>query len=200
MSKAMVYVNAALGSTGFCILNGRVAYRLMPDNWCDAIDANHDMASKTLPAKLNSVQGCRTYLARFAEIEGTALVKLLTRSEDDLARRIAQITGFTVTTLIHESEMVGTLDPNDIPPRKISATTGDLHADVVTAQPGRTCSACEWFTSASSCSNVKESGILHPAANVMRRCKAYRPHFTNMDGSTGRQLWPELWALTAATK
>ena len=200
MSNAKKYIIESLGACGFAVLRSAFAFRQRPDLWATAMDCSHDFLAKNLENRLSDIHGVETYLARFEGIEGSTLIRVLTRSPDDLTRRIAQITGFTATLMIHESEMVGTLDPNDIPPRKISALTGDLHADVVTAQPGRTCSACEWFTSASSCSNVKESGILHPAANVMRRCKAYRPEFKNMDGRTGTQLWPELWTLTAAAK
>lgn len=193
MSNAKKYIIESLGACGFAVLRSAIAFRQRPDLWATATDCGHDFIEKNLANRLSDIQGIETYLARFEGIEGPALIKVLARNPDDLTRRIAQITGFTATLMIHESELVGTLDPDDIPARKISARTGDIHADAVTAQPGRTCSECEWFTSASSCSNVKESGILHPAANVMRRCKAYRPHFTNMDGRTGTQLWPELF-------
>jgi hypothetical protein len=199
MSNAKKYVIESLGSTGFAVLRGQVAYTQRPDLWATASDCTYDFADKSLSNKLGELHGCTEFLVRFHGIE-SGLIRVLARSSDQLAQRIEWVTGYKVRQLALASELVGTIDPNDIAPRKISARTGDIHADVVTAQPGRTCSACEWFTSASSCSNAKESGILHPAANIMRRCKAYRPEFKNMDGRTGTQLWPELWTLTAATK
>jgi hypothetical protein len=199
MSKAMTYVNAALGSTGFAVLSAKVAYRLMPDNWCDAIDANHDLASKTLPAKLNSVQGCTAYLVRFAEFE-SGLIKVLSRSADQLAQRIEWVTGYRVRQLVLASELIGTLDPADVAPRNVSPASGDLHPDAVTAEPRKVCGECEWASTGSSCTNSGESGIERPAMNTPRLCKAFRPKFESLDSRTARQLWPELWTLTAATK
>lgn len=199
--EAMTYVNAALGSTGFCVLNARIAFTLMPHKWCDVFEAQHELANRTLPAKLNSVQGCEIYLARFAEFE-SGLIKILARSEDDLARRVAQITGYHPTTLIHESLLVGEIDQESIPPRRVSAPiqSDDLHPDVVATEPRKVCGECEWASIGSSCTNSGESGIERPAMNTPRLCKAFRPRFESLDSRTARQLWPELWALTAATK
>jgi len=199
--EAMTYVSTTLGSTGFCVLNARIAYTLMPDKWCDVFEAHHELANKTLPAKLNSVQGCTTYLVRFAEFE-SGLIKVLARSSDQLAQRIEWVTGYKVRQLALASDLIGTLDPSDIPPRRVGSPiqSDDLHPDVVAIEPRKVCGECEWASIGSSCTNSGESGIEHPAMNTPRLCKAFRPRFESHDSRTARQLWPELWALTAAAK
>lgn len=195
MSKAMTYLNAALGSTGFCVLHWRVAYRLMPDSWSDGMAASDDFKHKSLPAKLSTVPGVQVYLARFAEIPG-ALVKVMTRSPDMLAERILWVTGFKPILLVHESELQGKRDESTIPPRKTFPTEstegGDLHAGLVSAEPGRTCNQCEWATNGSGCRNSEESLIRFPSLTAPRRCIAYRPRFETLDPRLGISLWPEL--------
>lgn len=198
MSKAMTYVYASLGSTGFCVIHSRVAYRLMPDSWADAIDAGYDLSNKSLPAKLSSVLGCTSYLARFEGIGGP-LIKVLARSSDQLAQRIEWVTGFKVRQLILEKDMAGERDPAVIPERKTykgeSEEGGDLHAGVITAEPGRTCNDCEWGLAGVGCRKSEESKIRYPALNEPRRCIAFRPVFESRDGRIGAQLWPELVTL-----
>lgn len=200
MSKAMTYVNASLGSTGFCVIHSRVAYRLMPDSWADAMDANYDLKHKSLPAKLGSVQGCTAYLARFEGIE-SPLIRVLARSGDQLAQRIEWVTGFKVRQLILETDMSGEKDESNIPARKIfkqeRVEGGDLHAGVITAEPGRTCKECEWASAGTGCKKAEESKIRYPALNEPRRCIAFRPGFESRDGRTGAQLWPELSTIKA---
>lgn len=201
MSKAMTYVNTAIGTSGFAVLSAGIAYRLMPDLWCDAIDASHDLGSKALPAKLNSVQGCTTYLVRFAEFE-SGLIKVLARSSDQLAQRINWLTGYTVRQLALASELVGTIDPSDIAPRKCSAPipSDDLHIGVVTAEPGRRCTDCAHAPDGLGCGNFNVSRLTAPQINVLRRCKGFKPRYGSYDDRGASQLWPELWTLTAATK
>jgi hypothetical protein len=118
-----------------------------------------------------------------------------------LADRIGQITGFRPSLLIHESELEGQRDLADIPARKTrppeSTEGGDLHAGVVTAEPGRTCMQCEWSTRGVGCENSAESQIRFPKLNEPRRCRAYRPRFESTDGRLGTVLWPELAVVNA---
>ena len=201
MSNAKKYVIESLGSTGFAVMRGQVAYTQRPDLWATASDCTYDFADKALWNRLGDLHGCIVLLARFAEFQGV-LIKILTRSEDDLARRVAQITGYHPTTLIHESELVGEIDPDSIPPRRVGSPiqSDDLHPDVVAIEPRKVCGECEWASTGSSCTNSGESGIERPAMNTPRLCKAFRPKFESLDSRTARQLWPELWALTAAAK
>lgn len=196
MSNATRFITESLGACGFAVLRGQVAYIQRPDFWAHGMDASSDFADKALPAKLNTFIGCKVYFARFAEFE-SGLVKVLARSDDDLARRIKQITGFTTTQLFLASELEGELDPADVPPRKVISEPnpegGDVHVGVTTKEGPRICAECEWLTIGRGCSKSAESSIQYPAPNVPRRCKAYRPQFENMDGRNGFVLWPELF-------
>jgi len=198
MSNAQKFVHEALGATGFAVLRGQVAYTQRPDLWATGSDASYDFMEKNLHNRLGSVRGCKTYLARFEGIDG--LVRVLSRSRHELEQRIQWITGLNVTLLIHESEMEGQRDLDAIPERKAypaeSTEGGDLYAGVTTAEPGRTCTQCEWSAHGSGCRNSEESGIRYPALNAPRRCLAYRPRFESSDGRLGVALWPELVALT----
>lgn len=200
MSNAPKYITESLGSCGFAVLRGQVAYTQRPDLWAHGLDASHDFADKSLPGKLNTFSRCSTYLARFEGVEGASLIKVLARSPDQLAQRIEWVTGFKATVLVHESEMAGEVDRENITSRPKPVYNGDLHAGVVTAEPGRPCFDCERFSAARSCSAEKESLIQFPAPNVARRCQAYKPHYQSHDGRTGAQLWPELAALKTITQ
>lgn len=198
MSKGVKFINESLGACGFAVLRGQVAYIQRPDLWATASDCGHDLSAKQLENRLSSVYGCTTYLARFEGIDGP-LIKVLARSGDQLAQRIEWITGFKVRQLIPESEMAGQRDESNIPARKTfpkgNTEGGDLHAGLVTAEPGRTCHQCEWSTSGRGCQKSEESQIRLPSLNEPRRCIAFRPRFENIDGRTGAQLWPELVTL-----
>jgi hypothetical protein len=196
MSKAMTYVNAALGSTGFCVIHSRVAYRLMPDSWADAMDASYDLSNKSLPAKLGSVQGCTAYLARFDGIDGP-LIKVLARSGDQLAQRIEHVTGFKVRQMVPETEMTGQRDQSEFPVRKAGPSRGDRYVGIVTAAGPITCSSCERINQLGECLAFVESGIKVPLPNEPRRCLGYRPEYS-VGGRTGAQLWPELTAAVNA--
>lgn len=192
MSKVQKYAIEALASSGFAVLNSKVAYTMRPDLWSDALGASIDLGDKSLPAKLNAF-GCLRYLARLDGIEGT--VKVLARSGDDLAKRIGQVTGFRVVSLALEPELRAAIGP--VPPRRVVPNAdprpGDLHADVKTKEPARTCTVCEWLQHGGGCSNSSESMIQRPQPNAPRRCKGYRPVFESYDGRIGRTLWPELF-------
>lgn len=198
MSNAQKYIAESLGSCGFAVLRGQIAYTQRPDLWATGSDASYDFQDKQLNNRLGTVIGCKTYLARFEGIDGP-LIKVLARSEDQLAQRLEWVTGFRPKLLIHESEMQGQRDESNIPPRKnlsMGASTegGDLYQDLVTAEPGRRCTECEW-SRGRGCGNSDESGINWPALNAPRRCIAFRPVFSSNDGRLGTVLWPELAAL-----
>lgn len=197
MSNAQKYIAESLGSTGFAVLRGQIAYQQSPHLWATASDAAFDFLPKNLNNRMGTVLGTQTYLARFAGIDG--LVKVLARSPDALAQRLTWVTGFAPTILIHESEMEGQRDVDNIPPRKnlaLGASTegGDLYPDLVTLEPGKKCTECEW-SRGRGCGNQEESGIRWPALNAPRRCIAFRPVFSSNDGRLGTVLWPELAAL-----
>ena len=192
MSKTMKYVHESLAASGFCVLNSRVAFTLRPDLWESGLTCGADLADKSLPGKLSTVNGCVTYLVRFLEIE-SCLIKVLARSHDRLPQRIEWITGLKVALLTPAAELDGEVNPDAIPKRNANAASGDIHAGTVTQEPGRACSSCEWASTASTCTNIGESQIKSPAMTVLRRCKGYRPRFSNMDSRTALQLWPELF-------
>ncbi len=197
MSNAQKFIAESLGACGFAVLRGQIAYTQRQDLWATASDATFDSLLKNLNNRMGTVIGCQTYLARFPGIDG--LVKVLARSPDQLAQRIQWVTGFAPSLLIHENEMAGERDLDSIPPRKnlaLGASTegGDLYPDLVTAEPGRKCTECEW-SRGRGCGNSEESGILWPALNEPRRCIAFRPVFSSNDGRLGVHLWPELATL-----
>lgn len=199
MSNAQKYIAESLGSTGFAVLRGQIAFTQCPHLWATASDASYDFMEKNLNNRLGTVIGCQTYLARFKGVDGP-LIKILARSTDQLAQRIEWVTGFKAILLIHENEMAGVLDQADVPARKVfmigSVEGGDLYPDLVTAEPGKRCSECEFSTSGSGCTAFKESRIRYPNLNVPRRCIAYRPRYESADARLGVQLWPELTNMT----
>jgi hypothetical protein len=197
MSNAKRYVIESLAATGFAILRGSIAFRLRPDLWATGSDAGYDFIPATLTNRLSGIEGVQTFLTRFKEIdEGSRFITVLARSGDDLARRIHLITGFTPELLIPESQMEGQVDLDAIPSRKVfnaATVSDDVHAGVVTKEPGRQCNGCEWMTAGLGCTNSDESGIKYPTLNLLRRCRGYRPTFESYDQRVGATLWPELF-------
>ena len=108
----------------------------------------------------------------------------------------------TVRQLALASELVGTIDPNDIAPRKCSASipSDDVHVGVVTAEPGRRCTDCAYAPDGLGCGNFNVSLLMSPQINVLRRCKGFKPRYGSYDDRGASQLWPELWTTTEATK
>lgn len=191
MSKGVKYITESLGSCGFAVLHGRVAYTQRSDMWATASDCSYDLSAKQLENRLGNIHGCSTYLVRFEGIE-SPLIKVLARSGDQLAQRIHWVTGFKVRQLMLESEMAGTLDQPEVRVRRKGADGGDRYRGVITAEGPRTCSSCDRHTIGGSCIAAADSGIHTPAPNEPRRCVSYKPTYESHDGRTGAQLWPEL--------
>lgn len=66
--------------------------------------------------------------------------------------------------------------------------------EVRTAEPARyqLCSGCEHMAVGGNCKAAGESGEQRPNPREARRCIAFVPIFSALDGRTGKTLWPEL--------
>lgn len=66
--------------------------------------------------------------------------------------------------------------------------------EVRTAEPARyqLCSGCEHMAVGGNCKAASESGEQRPNPREARRCIAFVPIFSALDGRRGRDLWPEL--------
>lgn len=195
MSFLVRYINESLATTGLCIFDPQLAGVMRPDLWPSQVEARFDFSSRYGQAVATSfVQaGSKTC---HAQVDSVGRVKVFFRSLDQLAQRIEWLTGFKVASIDTDGSPV-TL----VPPVQTEAlqrrNPGDVYAELTTKQPGRTCGACENYSSASSCIEHVRSGIQHPAANVLRRCPAFQPLHTEADSRNGLALWPEI-ALTQA--
>lgn len=176
--------------TGLCILDAAVAHRMRPDLWQARAECFADFESKHGKTVASGYPhpGAKTYQA---DIEGIGRVKVMACSPHSLSQRIEWLTGLVVTSVDLDTAPVA---PDGPTPRSEQPRrqNGDQYPDVVTKEPGRTCGACEFFSSRGSCIRPALSGIELPAANAQRRCLGFHPLFGTGDNRKGAQLWPEL--------
>lgn len=187
------YLHTSLAGAGFVILDSQIACTLRPDLWGvnGGMEAAYEMARPHNQNKIAAIPGDR-YLLR---LKGHPRdIEVIARNDDMLDRRIQWVTGKEIHELIAASELEGVavVDETQAKPR---ANRGgdDVHQGVHTAEPGRSCSQCDRVSANGACMASEESRINHPAANVIRRCVAFRPVFGSNDGRSAAQLWPEIF-------
>lgn len=91
MASPHNYLVQALGATGFCVLDTRIAFELRPD-----LFASQQEALATLREPNPPIRGVHRVTA---EISGFGKVLVLTRSMDRLAERISWVTGREVVSV-----------------------------------------------------------------------------------------------------
>lgn len=198
MSKALAYAVQSLASTGFCVLDARIATALRPDIFQDGVTARGELSNADAKVRIDALPAVAPMLARFDGRDG--LIPVIARSDADLARRISNIVGVRCERVFKASDLAGErMAPEEIqsPARQPGAANrGDLWAGKTTKQPGKTCSECAIYSAGGTCTASGQSGIVRPEVNTLRRCVAFRPPVTAVDGRDGRTLWPELSELT----
>ncbi len=186
------YIHASLAGAGFVILDSQIACTLRPDLWGanGGIEAAHEMTNARRRSKIAAIPGYR-FLLRLQGHPRDA--EVIARSDDMLDRRIQWATGMKVLDLFPMAELEGVtmVDEATTKPRAIRASD-DLHHGTKTAEPGRTCSQCDRLSVNGMCMAPEDSQINRPAANVLRRCKAFTPLWGSDDGRSAAQLWPEI--------
>lgn len=190
------YAHTCLSGSGFVILDAEIACTLRPDLWGSSggLEAAHEMANARRRSKIAAIPGHRFLL----RLEGHPRdIEVIARSDDMLDRRIEWVTGMRVLDLIPASELEGVAMVGEAT-TKPRATRGsnDLYHGTKTAEPGRTCSQCDRLSVNGTCMASEDSQINRPAANVLRRCKAFTPLWGSDDGRNAAQLWPEIVGAT----
>jgi hypothetical protein len=190
----MRYGTEQLASAGFVIFDTKVAMHLRPDLWTTGMECGHDLM------RLYSRQVANEYFAPKCvsvtlNLDGIGEVQVLTRSLDQLEKRVEWLTGFRVipaavaNVRAAKKPLTTPLPPVAAPVR---LANGDVFDGIVTAEPGRTCRSCENLSVGHACTQHGTSGVEVPNPMAMRRCPAYQPNYGGDDDRTGAQLWPEL--------
>lgn len=187
MTRPLTFAQQALAQAGLVILNARFAAEQRPDLWADGLTCAAEFGQAMARNSFATLPGARVNVV----LEGQpAPVLIVARSVDQLATRIEWLTGRKVISL----EPAAAQSQAVAPPPAPQAPPEDRHHGVVTRESGVTCSDCSAFTAGHSCSSAVQSGIEHPAANVVRRCLAFAPHWDAVDKRNGAERWPELVA------
>lgn len=189
-TKVQKYIDEALSASGFVVLHHRVAQIMRGDLWISGLECAADFATPNWRNRIGYISGLKRLHARLAGIDGA--VEILTRSADNLARRVQWVTGFEVLSLEPEAEPKDPHASPTQPNRVIRVSNGDTHAGVLTKETGRNCASCDHLSIAQTCRVAQQSGIGRPLVNEPRRCLAYTPLWDAADSRDGRALWPEL--------
>lgn len=191
-TKANLYLDQQLAASGFAIQDSVIACTLRGDLWTSGMEASADFAPSRF--RLKDRPGVRRFSAVFKGRESRPVV-VLARNADHLAMRIEWVTGLTVLDLYEEATGHQAPTGSELHLKPRQEVSDDVHAGVLTKEPGRTCGDCEHITAGGRCKAYPASGIERPVQRALRRCVTFAPLFESMDSRTGRQLWPELTAL-----
>lgn len=164
------------------------------DHWLGRLDTAAHYVPGNVVWTLRTPQMNRRKYCRKVIVQGHPRdAEVIARSDDMLARRIKWATGMEVRDLFPMAALEGVamVDEATTKPRAIRASD-DLHHGTKTAEPGRTCSQCDRLSVNGMCMASEDSQINRPAANVLRRCKAFTPLWGSYDGRNAAQLWPEI--------
>lgn len=196
ITRFETYAATSLASAGFCFLSGSIASMLRPDVLTDGMQAGADLAHG---AGFRVRAWLRVRMFK-ADLEDFGPVLIVARSVSRLADRIEDVLGVKVISLT-EVPLDTKLEAGSQVARskwldRAKERQGDVHAAVVTQEGPRTCDQCEHLTATSACSVAHISGVTKPHTHAPRRCLGFVPEFPGDDARTGRDLWPELNALT----
>lgn len=115
MSKFVTYVHQQLAACGFAVLSGTIAATLRPDMFATGIDASSELGEAN---RRNAFTSLPRVMRMVVKLDGLALpLVVLTRSLDDLERRIEQVTGFKVLSLEPEEKASPKMQPAPAPTR-----------------------------------------------------------------------------------
>lgn len=188
-SKIDTYISQQLGASGFAVLDSSIAFALRGDLWSSGVEAGADFAPSRFRPRDRT--GVRRFSAVFKGRESRPVV-VLARNADHLGLRLEWIVGLQVIDLYEEESGLQAPTGSELHLKPRQEVSDDVHAGVLTKEPGRTCGDCEHITAGGRCKAFPASGIERPAQRALRRCVTFAPHFESMDSRTGRQLWPEL--------
>lgn len=191
-TKANLYLDQQLAASGFAIQDSVIACTLRGDLWTSGMEASADFAPSRF--RLKDRPGVRQFIAVFKGRESRPVV-VLARNSDHLALRIEWVTGLTVLDLYEEATGQQVPTGSELHHKPLQEVSDDVHAGVLTKEPGRTCGDCENITVGGRCKGYPASGIERPVQGTLRRCVAFTPKYDSVDSRTGRQLWPELTAV-----
>lgn len=97
-SRTQRYICEALGISGFVVLNPQIAYVVRRDLWSGALIAAQDFVWDEVRKFVESLPRVMLYEIRFVGSDDD-WVPVAARNDDDLARRIGQLSGLTVAAV-----------------------------------------------------------------------------------------------------
>lgn len=97
MSKFVTYAYQQMAGSGFAVLSPEVAATLRPDLFASGNDAAGYLSQANAHRQFHGLRGVSRLVAKIGGVanQGAPII-VLTRSMDDLERRIEQVTGFKV--------------------------------------------------------------------------------------------------------
>ncbi|WOP14588.1 hypothetical protein [Ottowia sp. SB7-C50] len=142
MSKAVTYVNQQMAACGFAVLSGEIAATLRPDMFSSGADAGYEFSQASQRNAFANLPRAMRMIVKFEEMFRPLVV--VTRSQDDLARRIEHVTGLKVLGLTRElPEPAAAAAPSVAPPTRADAQAerlAKLHALAARELPAHDCS------------------------------------------------------------
>lgn len=110
MSKFVTYAHQAMAACGFAVLSPEVAATLRPDLFHTGMEAAGSLGEANQHRHFHGMRGVTRLRAELAGLANPTVI-VITRSMDDLDRRIEQVTGFNVLSIGPEPVAV----PKDAP-------------------------------------------------------------------------------------
>ncbi len=104
-TKTQQYAHQSLAACGFAVMSSVIAWKQRPDLWASAQDCGMDFTAKL------TIPDTQRLSAKLAGLDSQVLV--LTRSADDLSKRIEWVTGYKVESM---GAGVGVVNETPAPP------------------------------------------------------------------------------------
>ncbi len=98
MSKFVTYAHQAMAACGFAVLSPEVAATVRPDLFHSGMEASGSLGEANQHRHFHGMRGVTRLQAELAGLAHPT-VTVITRSMDDLERRIQQVTGFKVLSI-----------------------------------------------------------------------------------------------------
>ncbi len=115
MSKFVTYAHQQLAACGFTFLSAKIAATLRPDMFTTGTDAGYELGQAS---RRNAFSSLPRVTRMVAKLDGMARpLVVLTRSLDELERRIEHVTGFKVLSLEPEEKASPKMQPAPAPTR-----------------------------------------------------------------------------------
>ena len=120
MSKFVTYAHQAMAACGFAVLSPEVAATLRPDLFHTGMEASGPLGEANQHRHFHGMRGVTRLQAELAGLAHPT-VTVITRSMDDLERRIQQVTGFKVLSIGPEPVAVPKAAPSPLAGRDLKA-------------------------------------------------------------------------------